>query len=215
MIIVCSNCKKVIGEQKPYNDSSEIKATCTDCIKKAKEKATQFVPHSKPNDGKEIVLENGMKGILSIAKKGSSELSLHEIAVSGERFYCSKETREEFQKYMNGIPGNEVDVTFLYSAVLDLSSHKGGRRKKNAIKEPIEEKPKSTEYNCTIKAPKEYALRMFDGMAERTEKFTDFLANSAYEAYMKDMKEKANKGVTPSSETVPLPDNLHIQNPKN
>lgn len=196
MKIVCSICKKIIGEQRPYKDLSETKATCTDCIEKAKERAARFVPDPPAKDGQEIVLENGMKGVLSISKKGSSDLSFWELGVSGKRFFCAKETREGFQRYMDKVPGEEVDITFFHSATIHLDPSMRGRRKKNAPEKPAVEKNKSTHYNCTIKAPKEYALRMFDGMTERMENIAEILARSAYDAEMKDRQEKAAKAVS-------------------
>lgn len=195
MKIVCSTCKNAIGEQRPYRDNSETKATCTACIEKAKERAAKFAPEPKPSDGKEIVLENGMKGILSIAKKGSSELSFWELGVSGKRVFCAKPTREGFQKYLAKIPREEVDVTFYHSAVLSLGESSRRHSKKNASEKLVKKEGESTHYNCTIKVPKEYALRMFDGMTERMENIAEIFARSAYNAEMKERQESTGQSI--------------------
>ena len=126
MKIVCSICKKAIGEQKPYKDSSEIKATCTTCIEKAKEEAKRFVPEPPLSDGKKITLENGINGTLWVAKDEKGKLSLGELAVSGKKFYCSKNERLKFQDHLGSLTGEEADISFLHTITckIDCKTHK-------------------------------------------------------------------------------------------
>jgi len=196
MKIVCSICKKVIGEQKPYKDSSETKATCTACIEKAKEEAVRFAPEPEPSDGQEIMLENGLKGTLWVAKDKKGKLSFGELVVSGKKFYCLSNGREKFQEYLGSLTGEEADVSFLHSMTCKIDSPPRGRRKKQDP--PKAEEPKKDEniqYNCTIRVPKRCIQPMFDDMAERMEEVAKILAEMAFNAYKKECQETAKNGV--------------------
>ena len=195
MKIVCSICKKVIGEQKPYKDTSEIKATCTPCIEKAKEEASRFKPEPALVDGKEIILENGLKGTVWVAKDEKGKLSFGELAVSGKKFYCSKNDRVKFQAYLGGLTGEEADISFLHTITCKLDSLPRGRRKKQDP--PKTEEPKkndSTHYNCTMRAPKHYIQLMYDDMAERMDKVAEILAEAAYNHIKKEQQKAAQAG---------------------
>jgi hypothetical protein len=195
MKIVCSICKKVIGEQKPYKDSSEVKATCTACIEKAKEEAARFVPEPEPSDGQEITLENGLKGTLWVAKDKKGKLSFGELVVSGKKFYCLSNGREKFQAYLASLTGEEADVSFLHSMTCKIGSPPRGRKKKQDP--PKTEEPKkdeSIQYNCTVRVPKCYIQPMFDDMAERMDKIAKILAEMVFNAYKKECQETAKNG---------------------
>lgn len=196
MKIICSICKTVIGEQKPYKDPSEIKATCTACIEKAKEEAARFVPEPEPSDGQEITLENGLKGTLWVAKDKKGKLSFGELAVSGKKFYCLSNGREKFQEYLGSLKGEEADVSFLHSMTCKIDSLPRGRRKKQDS--PKAEEPKKDEsihYNCTVRVPKHCVELMFDDMAERMDKVAKILAEMAFNAYKKERQEATKNGV--------------------
>ena len=79
MKIICSRCKKVLGEQKPFEDSSEIKAKCTDCLNKEKDRLLKAEPLPEPGKKREVTFENGWKGILSVAGKETEELSFWDL----------------------------------------------------------------------------------------------------------------------------------------
>ncbi|MDD4894189.1 MAG: hypothetical protein PHW54_02620 [Candidatus Omnitrophica bacterium] len=189
MKIICTRCKTVMGEQKPYKDSTEIKATCTACIEKAKEEAARFVPEPEPRDGQEITLENGLKGTLWVAKDKKGKLSFGEMVVSGKKFYCLSNGREKFQAYLGGLTGEEADVSLLHSITCKIDPPLRGRRKKQDP--PKTEEPKKDEsihYNCTIRVPKHYIQLMFDDMAERMDKVAKILAEAVLKTYREESK---------------------------
>jgi len=197
MKIICSNCKTLLGEQKPFNDPSEVKAKCTSCLIKEKEEAlkrlkTQLLPN--PEGSREILFENGWKGMLSIAGKETEQLSFWDLFISGKKVFCCKQTREEFKKYLESIPGDEVDVTFVHSAKIKLDKPLGGRRKKK-VSEPVEEKkPESIHYNCTIRVDKQYVPSMFEDKAERFNQFVEIFAEIAHKEWLKDREKAAKDG---------------------
>lgn len=174
MKIICSHCKKIIGEQAPYKDFSEVKAKCTDCLEKEKEAAPRFKPSPEVKDGQEVTLESGAKGRLWAAKSKLEKLSLWDLAVSGKKFYCSDKTREQFQKYLNGVKNDEVDVTFLHSVTCKMDLPPRGRKKKEEIPK-VEKKTEDIQYNCTVKVNKKFAQSMFEGMVDRLNKVLDIL----------------------------------------
>lgn len=195
MKIVCSVCKKAIGEIKPYKDPSETKATCIVCIEKAKEDAAKYRAESEIKDGKEIALGNGLKGTLWAIKSEEDKLSFGEMAVAGKRFHCFKSERIKFQDYLRGLTGEEADVSFLHSMSIKIDTPLKGRRKKQDLPKPEEpKKSESIEYNCTMRAPKHYIQLMFDDMAERMENITEILAEAALNAYKKEQQEVARNG---------------------
>jgi len=198
MKIVCSSCKKVIGEIKPYKDPSETKGTCTACIEKAKEKAAQFVPEPPPKDGQEIVFENGLKGTLWAAKDKKAKLFFGELAVAGKRFHCFKSEREKFQDYLGSLTAEEVDVSFLHSMTCKIDTPQRGRKKKQEppkVEEP--KKDESVEYNCTMKVPKHYIQLMYDDMAERMDKIVEILSDVALRQYREEQQKLAQQGDKP------------------
>lgn len=195
MKIICSRCKAIIGEQKPYKDSSEIKATCTACIEKAKEEARKTKPIPKLGKEREVTFENGWKGRLSIAGKESENLSFWDLIVAGKKFSCSEEERDKAEKYLNKLTENDVDITFLHSMSLKLDKPPDGRRKKKQVSPAEEKKPEEgITYNCTIRVPKQYVLPMFNDKASRMKKVAEILAEIALRAYKEDCQNAAQKG---------------------
>lgn len=194
MKIICSICKKVMGEQRPYKDPSETKATCTACIEKAKEDAAKYRAESEITDGKEIALGNGLKGTVWIAKEEKEKLLIGDMVVSGKKFFCSKNGRMKFQEYLAGLAGEEADVTFLHCISVKIDTPLKGRRKKQdppKVEEP--KKNDSIQYNCTIKAPKHYVQLMFDDMAERMDKVSEILAGVVLRSYREEQQKLAQK----------------------
>lgn len=211
MKIVCSVCKKVIGEIKPYKDPSETKATCTACIEKTKEEAKKFAPEEPLKDGKKITLENGLKGTLWVAKTEKEKLGFGELAIGGKKHHCSKDTRLKFQECLNNLPGEEADVSFLHTISCKIDTPLKGRRKKQ--EPPKVEEPKKDErvhFNCTMRASKQYIQLMFDDMAERMDIVTGILAEAVYESIKKDQQKTAQNATLSSmsgssQEDIPIP----------
>lgn len=75
MKIVCLRCKKVFGEQAPYDDTAEVKAKCTGCLEKEKAAASRYNPSPELKDGQEVTLDCGAKGRLWAVKDEARKLS--------------------------------------------------------------------------------------------------------------------------------------------
>ena len=133
-----------------------------------------------------MTLENGLKGFLTIAGVDSIKLSLWDLVVSGKKIFCAKDRRESFREYLEMIGKEVIDVTFIHSSAIKLEPT-DRRRKKLSIKSD-EKKSNSIDYNCTVTVPKDYALRMFDGVAERLQMFLEILAEAALKAELTDPK---------------------------
>jgi len=194
MRIVCSSCKEVLGEQRPFRDNSEIEAKCKACLVKEKEgarKAQQFPDSEKE---REVTFENGWKGRISIAGKETEELSFWDIIVAGKKFSCSEKDRDEAEGYLNRLAGDEVDVTFFHSATIKLDQSLGGRRKKKSAQPTEEKKPESIHYNCTVRVPKRYVLSLLEDKAGRMERMAEILAEGALKAYKEEQQKVAQSG---------------------
>jgi len=175
MKIICSWCKKLLGEKEPSDDPSEIHAKCAACIEKQKHQE-QF--RKKIEAGQVITLENGMNGYISVAGQESPKLSLWEIVFSNEPYLCMQPQRKEFEKYLATLPGDEVDVTWLHSIEthMDLKPRRRGK-KKAQTEPPLAEEPKKEDvhYNCTIRVSKQAALAIFDSRSQRNLKLARLL----------------------------------------
>lgn len=193
MRIICSVCKTIIGEQKPFSDYSEVNAKCVSCLRKERE-ARKARPISELGKEREVVFDNGRKGILSIAGKETDELSFWDLIVAGNKFSCSEEGRDEFQRYLDKIREEEVDVTFLHSITVKLDKPLDGRRKRKEIPPVEEKKSDSIHYNCTIRVPKHYVFSIFNDKIDRMEKVAEILANGAYRLYQEECQKTAQKG---------------------
>ncbi len=174
MKIICSTCKKELGVQRPYNDSSENSAKCLTCFKKEKEEACKPQPLPEPGERKDITFASGLKGFLTVAGVDSPNLSICELMVSGKTFACFKEARESFLEHLELIDKDEVDITYLYSMSIVMPPTE--RKRKKAPLQPADKKPADIHYNCTVTMPKYYAISMFDDKRERVEKIVDIIA---------------------------------------
>ena len=177
-----------MGLCKPFDNDSEVLAKCTDCFKIEKEEINKNSVKPLPGERKEITLENGMKGFLTVAGPDTAELSFWDLMVSGKKFYCAKDRRESFYEYLNMIDNDQVDITFFHSSSIILPP--GNSRKKNNQKQAGEKKKNSLNYNCTITVPKYYALNMFDNIAKRAEDFVEVLAKAVVKAEADDCGSK-------------------------
>lgn len=180
-----------MGEKAPFKDSSEIKAKCTDCIDKEKEDAAQFKSESSLKDGKVIKLDCGLEGRLWVAKTEDEKISFWELAVSGKKFHCSDNSREQFQKYLESIPDQQCEITFLHSSSCKLDSQQRARKKKEVHIMAEEKKNETIDYNCTVKSNKQFAQVMYDGMAKRLNGVIKILV----EASLKSIDKMNQKGV--------------------
>jgi len=189
MKIICARCKTFLGEQEPFDNPAEVKAKCSACITKDKERASRFTPKPKPGEKQEVTLDNGLKGFLWVAQDKKDKLYIGELVVSGKKFSCSKYIYQEFQIYLGSLKGEEIEVTLLDSITCKLESHPKGRKKKQDL--PKTEKPKkddNIEYNCTFRAPKYYVQLVFNDMAERMDNVTEILAEAAFKEYNKEQQ---------------------------
>lgn len=190
MKIVCSGCKEVLGEQRPFRDNSEIEAKCNACLAKEKEAARQAQQFPDPEKEREVTFENGWKGRISIAGKETEELSFWDIIVAGKKFSCSEKDRDEAEGYLNRLAEEEVDVTFFHSATIKLDQPLGDRRKKKTVEPTEEKKTQSINYNCTVRIPKKYVLSILKDKADRMDKIAEILAEGALRVY-KEQQQKA------------------------
>lgn len=179
MKIICSWCKKLLGEKEPFEDPSETHAKCAACLEKQKHQE-QF--HKKLEAGQVIVLDNGMQGYISVAGKESPKLSLWQIAFSNKPYLCTQPQRKEFEKYLATLPGDEVDVTWLHSSEFHTDAQPKRRGKKKAQEElppAVEPKKEDVHYNCTIRVSKQGALAIFDSGSRRNLELARMLMDMA------------------------------------
>lgn len=174
MKIICRQCKKVIGEQAPYQDNTEVKAKCSECIAKDKLSGARFSPIPELQDGQEITLDSGLKGRLWAVKSKSKEISLFEIAVSGRKFFCADQIRDVFRQYVDKAKTADVDVSFLHSMKCKID-HLRKRSKKDAPVEPKNNPRDMIQYNCTVSVSKDFALRMFDSKVNQLHEIAGIL----------------------------------------
>jgi hypothetical protein len=211
MKIVCSGCKSVLGEQRPYKDSSEIEAKCPTCLAAEKEAAHKAIKRPpNPEKEREVVFENGWRGVLSIAGKETEKLSFWDMIVAGRKFSCSEKDMDEVAGILNSLPEDEVDVTFFHSMSIKLDPPDGRRKKKSA--EAVEEKKPddSIQYNCTVRVPKRCVLPMFHDKAERMRRIAEILANAVH----KDYQEECKNAVRTSAESLNKVDKAGQMKPK-
>lgn len=178
MRIICSSCKKLLGIQRPFNDNSEVPAKCPDCFQKEKEEASKLPPLPAPGERKDVTFKSGLKGFLTVAGADAAELSLWDLMVSGKKIFCAKDRRESFQEYLEMIASDKVDVTFISSSSIKIPPGNSRRKKQPAKKE----RSQSIDYYCTVTVPKDYALMMFDSVAERQGQFVDIVAEGIVKA---------------------------------
>jgi len=202
MKIVCLRCKKALGEQTPYNDPTEVKAKCTGCLEKEKAMASSYKPSPELKDGQEVTLDWGAKGRLWAVKDEAEKLSLWDLAVAGKKFYCSDKTREEFQRHLEGIEEDAVEVTFIHSVTCSIDLPRRGRKKVPEAPKPEEKKDDSVQYNCTVRVNKQFALSMFEGKVERLNSVLEILLRAdmrRLEELAQKKAEAVKEAVTPSA----------------
>ncbi len=196
MKIICRRCKKVIGEQAPYQDNSGVKAKCTDCIAKDKVAGARFSPSPELKDGQEITLDSGLKGRLWAVKSKPEEISFWELAASGKKFFCVDQTRDAFKQHVEKAKSTEVDVSFLHSMKCKMDDSKG-RVKKDA---PAETKNKwldAPQFNCTVTVPKDFAIRMFDSKVNQFHEIAEIIKRAGARSFdeFRDMAIKRQKEI--------------------
>ncbi len=145
----------------------------------------------KPGIDKEIIFENGWKGVFSVAGKDTQKLSLWDLEIAGKKFTCAKQTRAEFEKFLANITDAEVDVMFMYSSEIQLPPSWRDRKKKKNVEPITKEKTESIDYNCTVRVPRQYVQLMFDNVAVRTEQFVSLLADMIKDQYIRDRHNKS------------------------
>lgn len=178
MKIICSWCKKVLGEKEPFDDPAVTHAKCSNCLEK-QQREEQLANTTEA--GKTITLDNGLKGFITIGGKETEKLGLGEILVAGKKFRCSKDERKKIEKHLNTLGEDDIDYTFLHSSVLDISHAVARRRKKNEV-QPI---PKEdVDYNCTVRLSKSAVLSSFDATATHFEETLNSFAELAVDSYM-------------------------------
>ncbi len=189
MKIICRRCKKVIGEQAPYQNDSEIKAKCVECIAKDKIAGARFTPRPELQDGREITLDSGLKGRLWAVKDKSKEISLFEVVASGKRFLCVEQMRNVFKQHVDKAKADDIDVSFLHSMKCKIDDLK--RRPKKD--DPIETKNSSrdmTQYNCTMTVSKNFALSMFDSKVNQFQEIAEIIKRAGARSF-DEFREKA------------------------
>jgi hypothetical protein len=193
MKIICSDCKKVIGEQAPFNNPSTIAAKCSKCIAKEKKDVRKFEPASTSKDGQEVVLENGLKGKLWAAKTEDAKLSFYELGLAGKKFACGEKDRGEFQKQLEEMNSELYDVSFLHSITCTLPASTRGRKKKDVDAQAKAEKQESIQYNCTVQVNKRLAESMYDAKTRQLTGIVDILAQAAARAAEAATPERQNE----------------------
>lgn len=193
MKIICAVCKTTLGEQKPFNDPSEIKAKCVACLNKEKEEARKTRPIPEVGKNRVVILENGWKGRLSISGKETDELSFWDLIVAGKKYSCSEKERDELEGHLNRITEEEVDVTFLHSITFKMEKPNGRKRRRQEAM-PVEKRIQDkVHYNCTVRVPKRYVFSIFDDKADRLEKVAEILAEGVWRVYKKDQQKATQK----------------------
>ena len=197
MKIICKSCKKLIGEIEPLEDLKETKAKCSDCLKIEKDaeiKKLMEVPLAakQPKD-RVVTFENGAQGFLTIAGKETKKLGFWGILFEGKEFFCCKETRKDFEKYLESLGADEVDITFWHSSEipLDLPNRRRGKK----YQPPVEEKPKreSIEYNCTVRGTKDFARHVFQTKEAQLKDYIDVVWPIAERLYKEEKLKAAEK----------------------
>lgn len=155
-----------------------------------KRQSAPMKPRINPGVDKEIIFENGWRGVFSVAGNETQELSLWDLEIAGKKFACTPKTRNEFVEFLAGITEPEVNVMWMYSSETKFSPLSERRKKKKS--EPIiDEKSETIHYNCTICVPKPYVQPMFDDVSRRAEEFVKFIAELAIKQYERDLADKS------------------------
>jgi len=132
----------------------------------------------------EIKFENGLTGVLRAVEDEAESLSLFEIDVNGQRFICLEEQRAELAKFLNGIPGENVSLTALYSVDVKLKPVRQGKGKKKTIEQ--DEQHKATHYHGTVQLSKDALWQVFEETAERCRQYVEIMAEGALQVMAKE-----------------------------
>lgn len=194
MKIICSWCKKTIGEKEPYDDPSITHAKCTDCLNTQEKEDKRLLKRAEQQDKDIVTFPSGHQGRLSVSDR-KTKLSLFEIAVNGKNFFCAETTRKALAGHLDSIPSNEVDVSFLYSMDIQLDEPIKGRRKKDLKPK----KSKAIHYNCTIRVSKQGLWSMFEDTKNRMNQFAEIIADAAIEEHRKDRLAAAQPAQCPET----------------
>lgn len=135
-----------------------------------------------------VKLADDLEGQLTAVGEPSEKIDLFELVVNGKRFGCLEKEKKAFEAYLATIPGDHVELRFFHSTRLRLEQVRRGRGKTLEVKKEEEGGPKSVDYNCTTRAPKEYARVMFEDMQRRCERLAELLAQSLVESYLNEQK---------------------------
>ncbi len=186
MKIICSWCKKVLGEKEPFNDPSETHARCPECLEKQRKKEELAkVPKVAPPTEKSrfVTLEGGAQGYLTIAGKESPKLYFLELDFSGKSFTCHEDVKPDFEKHIESIKGDEVSVTWLHSMECrgGVPMPKRGKKKRDEPPTPPPPKKEDVHYNCTIRVPKSHVHQIFQSACHRTKEFVTLMADITYD----------------------------------
>ena len=143
----------------------------------------------RAEDGKEIVFENGWKGVFSIGKE--EKVSLWDLVVAGRRFTCTPMTRPDFVDYLAGLEAAEIDVMFPYSMETKMPS--GWKERKGKKKDqPVEdEKGECIHYYCTVRVPRGAVQPLFDNVMGRAEEFVKLMARMIKDQWLRDQQDKS------------------------
>jgi len=112
--------------------------------------------------------------------KETEAVSFFELLVDGRRFFGCEEHEQALEEYLEGIPGDTVDVTYLHSGRVELEHVRKGRRKTIEAKKAKEGKPAMVNINCTVKVSKPLALSALEDKKIRLKEFARILADSAH-----------------------------------
>ncbi len=138
---------------------------------------------------KEIMLEDGLPAVMTEAGKETEELAPYQMILNGKLFTCQEDTEKDFEKYLGGIGGAEVEVTVFYKIQVhlphDLRKGKGRKR----LPRKLDGETKSKKFNCTIKTTKDHTWRIFKDKQMQFEELVKILASAIRET----SHERANK----------------------
>ncbi len=115
-----------------------------------------------------------MQGLLTISGKETKDLGFWGILFEGRDFLCCEKTRKDFEKFLESLPTDEVEVTFLHSMEVHLDPSRP-KKKKYARPLPNEPKPESVNYNCTVRGTKDFARHVFKNKEDQLNQYIDII----------------------------------------
>ena len=182
------------AQKLPVLSDEQIEEVAKEVRKKLRQKASLAQHQEQMRKEKEVrsrgkvLFDDGMEGVLTVAGKGTPDLSFFDFLVNGRKFGCSDKDKELLEEFIADISGEEIDVTFLHTADIKIETVKKGRRKQIVPKQDSG-KSDTVWYNCTVKVPKRYAMLAYEDKRMRAEQVAKILADIAYREW-KDEQEK-------------------------